>query len=77
MFRLLGLLCLPSVVLGQIFSLSDLQWTLKSQNGSIIVPASIPSQAHLDLLRAGVITEPVLGANGPLPNLLLPNVLDL
>ena len=54
----------PVKVLGGVFSLSDLQWTLKNANGSIVVPGSVPSQAHLDLLRAGVITEPLLGING-------------
>ena len=56
--------CLPSVVLGSVFSLSDLNWTLKNANGSIVIPGSVPSQAHLDLLRAGIITEPLLGING-------------
>lgn len=60
------LLCLSSSALGQKFSLSDLQWTLKSSNESIVVPGRVPSQAHLDLLNAGVITEPLLGANGEL-----------
>ncbi|EMD33740.1 glycoside hydrolase family 2 protein [Gelatoporia subvermispora B] len=53
----------PSLVLASVFSLSDLAWTLKNQNGSIVVPASIPSHVHLDLLKAGIITEPVLGIN--------------
>ncbi|KAJ7816754.1 glycoside hydrolase family 2 protein [Mycena olivaceomarginata] len=38
-----------------VFDLSGLDWTLINQNGSI--------SAHLDLLRAGVITEPLLGIN--------------
>jgi beta-mannosidase len=49
-----------------VFDLSGLDWTLINQNGSISVPGAIPSQAHLDLLRAGVITEPLLGINGQL-----------
>ena len=49
----------------QLFDLSSLQWTLKNQNGSIQIPASgPPSQAHLDLLRDGIITEPLFGING-------------
>jgi beta-mannosidase len=44
--------------------LSTLNWTLKNQNGSIVIPAYIPSQVHLDLLRAGIIDEPLLGTNG-------------
>ncbi|GLB44993.1 putative glycoside hydrolase family 2 protein [Lyophyllum shimeji] len=51
-------------VSGAIFDLAHLQWTLKNQNGSIQIPASgPPSQAHLDLMNAGIITEPLLGIN--------------
>ena len=64
LFKVFGALCLPIVCLAQKFSLSDLQWSLRNSNGSINVPAQVPSQAHLDLLRAGIITEPLLGANG-------------
>ena len=56
--------CLPVHVLGDVQSLSSLKWTLKNANGSIVVPAKVPSQAHLDLLEAGIITEPLLGING-------------
>jgi beta-mannosidase len=55
---------IPVLVYGEVLSLSGLHWTLKNQNGSIAIPAQIPSQAHLDLLRAGIITEPLLGING-------------
>lgn len=48
----------------EVLSLTSLSWTLKNQNGSIAIPAQVPSQAHLDLLRAGIITEPLLGING-------------
>lgn len=57
-------LYLPICVFGAILDLSELHWTLKNQNGSIAIPATIPSQAHLDLLKAGIITEPLLGING-------------
>lgn len=67
--RLLLFLLWPCYVLATIFDLSDLDWTLLNQNGSIAVPGSIPSQAHLDLVRAGVITEPLLGLNGALRSL--------
>ncbi|THH07222.1 hypothetical protein EW145_g3531 [Phellinidium pouzarii] len=60
---LLAALSLSALALAQKFSLSDLQWTLKNQNGSIVVPGQVPSQAHLDLFRAGIITEPLLEAN--------------
>ncbi|KAF8069886.1 glycoside hydrolase family 2 protein [Lyophyllum atratum] len=60
----LFLLSILSSVYAAIFDLSELQWTLKNKNGSIQIPASgPPSQAHLDLARAGVITEPLLGIN--------------
>ncbi|KAJ7187692.1 glycoside hydrolase family 2 protein [Mycena pura] len=54
---------LPCYVLAAVFDLSALDWTLINQNGSIVVPGTVPSQAHLDLARAGVITEPLLGFN--------------
>ncbi|KAF9069747.1 glycoside hydrolase family 2 protein [Rhodocollybia butyracea] len=46
-----------------IFDLSELSWSLKNENGSIVVPGKVPSQVHLDLLSAGVITEPLLEIN--------------
>ncbi|KAF7324564.1 Glycoside hydrolase family 2 protein [Mycena kentingensis (nom. inval.)] len=49
--------------LAAVFDLSTLDWTLRNQNGSITVPGKVPSQVHLDLARAGVITEPLLGDN--------------
>lgn len=52
-----------SPALAQVFDLSGLQWTLKNQNSSIIVPGSLPSQAHLDLFEAGIINDPLLGIN--------------
>lgn len=55
-------------VLGEVFNLADLDWTLRNQNGSVFIPASIPSQVHLDLLKAGIITEPLLGINGEYEN---------
>lgn len=61
----LVLLAASSVAFATLFDLSQLEWTLKNQNGSIHIPASgPPSQAHLDLLAAGLITEPLLGING-------------
>ncbi|KAH7925650.1 glycoside hydrolase family 2 protein [Leucogyrophana mollusca] len=56
--------CTPLPALSQqIFSLSALQWTLRNANGSIAVPGALPSQAHLDLFRAGVIGDPLVGVN--------------
>lgn len=40
-----------------------LHWSLSNANGSIVVPALFPSQAHLDLIKAGVISEPSIGLN--------------
>ncbi|KAF7369407.1 putative glycoside hydrolase family 2 protein [Mycena venus] len=54
---------LPSYAVATVFDLSALDWTLVNQNGSISVPGAVPSQAHLDLVSAGVITEPLLGIN--------------
>ncbi|PWN18176.1 glycoside hydrolase [Microstroma glucosiphilum] len=44
-------------------SADELQWWLTSYNGSISVPALFPSQAHLDVLSAGIIAEPSIGLN--------------
>ncbi|KAJ7229306.1 glycoside hydrolase family 2 protein [Mycena haematopus] len=54
---------LPWRIFAAVFDLATLDWTLRNQNGSIAIPATIPSQTHLDLTRAGVITEPLLGIN--------------
>ncbi|EIN11243.1 glycoside hydrolase family 2 protein [Punctularia strigosozonata HHB-11173 SS5] len=61
--QILNLLGLLPLALGEVFDLSQLSWSLSNQNGTIVIPASIPSQVHLDLLEAGVITEPLLGIN--------------
>ena len=58
----------PLFAWSEVFNLADLKWNLKNENGSISIPASIPSHAHLDLLKAGIITEPLLGINGQLRN---------
>ncbi|KAI0047743.1 glycoside hydrolase family 2 protein [Auriscalpium vulgare] len=61
--RFLSLALLPAVARAGVFSLSELQWSLTNQNRSIEVPGAVPSHVHLDLRRAGVITEPLLGIN--------------
>ncbi|KAJ7244378.1 glycoside hydrolase family 2 protein [Mycena haematopus] len=43
--------------------LSGSGWTLRSQNGSISVPASVPSLQYIDLHNAGVIGDPLYGLN--------------
>ncbi|KAI0081837.1 glycoside hydrolase [Panus rudis PR-1116 ss-1] len=55
--------CVLHIVHAEVLSLSGLQWSLHNQNGSIVVPGSVPSQVHLDLERADIITEPLLGIN--------------
>ena len=57
---------LSRAVAADVLSLSALDWSLSNANGSIVVPAHVPSQAHLDLFDAGIITEPLLGINGTL-----------
>ena len=54
----------PSLALGAFLDLGELQWTLKNVNGTIAIPATVPSQVHIDLQKAGIITEPLLGING-------------
>ena len=64
LFLLLAFGLWSDTVNGDVLSLSSLDWSLKNENGSIVIPAKVPSQAHLDLLDAGIITEPLLGING-------------
>lgn len=64
LFRAVFSASLPVLVFADIFSLSDLSWTLKNKNESIVVPAKVPSQAHLDLYAAGIIPDPLLEQNG-------------
>ncbi|KND02096.1 uncharacterized protein SPPG_02596 [Spizellomyces punctatus DAOM BR117] len=47
----------------QVLKLSELSWTVYNVNKSIIIPAVVPGQIHMDLLRAGVIEEPYVGSN--------------
>ncbi|EIW64193.1 glycoside hydrolase [Trametes versicolor FP-101664 SS1] len=47
----------------EVLSLSQLNWTLQNVEGQIKVSAQQPSQVHLDLTKANVITEPLLGIN--------------
>ena len=48
-------------VSADVVDLRGSKWTLQNSNGSINVPGSVPSQAHLDLYAAKVISEPYLG----------------
>lgn len=47
----------------RVIDLSGDGWTLKSQNGSISTPASIPSQQYIDLYTSGTIDDPLYGLN--------------
>lgn len=47
----------------KVIDLSGDGWTLKSQNGSISIPASIPSQQYIDLYASGTIADPLYGVN--------------
>jgi beta-mannosidase len=45
----------------KVIDLSTAQWTLSNPVYNISVPGSVPSQAHLDLYREGVIPDPYFG----------------
>lgn len=45
-----------------IFNLSDVSWTV-SNGVNATVPGKLPSYAHIDLLAAGVIDDPIYGFN--------------
>lgn len=45
----------------RVFDLSTAQWTLSNPVYNISIPGSVPSQAHLDLYREGVIPDPYFG----------------
>ncbi|KAJ6480152.1 family 2 glycoside hydrolase [Mycena sanguinolenta] len=47
----------------RVTDLSGSGWTLHSQNGSISVPASVPSLQYIDLYNAQVIGDPLYGLN--------------
>jgi beta-mannosidase len=55
------LCCLVSAE--KVLSLVGDDWTLTNSNGSISVPAHLPSQAHLDLFANGVIEDPYYNLN--------------
>lgn len=63
----LSIACIPTLVFADVFSLSNLSWTLRNANGSIVIPAKVPSQVHLDLFDAGIIGDPLLEQNGASP----------
>lgn len=64
LLQLLALASGAAFAAAEVLSLSELTWTLQNAEGKINVPAQQPSQVHLDLKNADVITEPLLGING-------------
>ena len=60
---LLALVFLPSVLAVERFSLDGNRWRLKNTNGSISIPARVPGVVHLDLLDAGLISDPLYRYN--------------
>lgn len=60
----LSVVCIPTLVFANVYSLSNLSWILRNGNGSIVIPAKVPSQAHLDLFDAGIIENPLFEQNG-------------
>ncbi|KAF9449648.1 glycoside hydrolase family 2 protein [Macrolepiota fuliginosa MF-IS2] len=64
----LSQLILPTLLaryaFADVVNTASLKWTLTNTNGTIKIPSTgPPNQAHLDLLNAGIITEPLLGIN--------------
>jgi beta-mannosidase len=60
---LLGLLA--EFASADVVNLASFKWTLTNANGTINIPSTgPPNEAHLDLVNAGIITEPLLGING-------------
>lgn len=44
----------------EVFDLGNSEWTLSSQPPNVTVPGFVPSHVHLDLLKAGVIDDPLV-----------------
>ena len=53
-----ALLLTTSVLSQNVIDLSGTDWTLENLPLNISVPGSVPSQAHLDLYAAQVISDP-------------------
>lgn len=47
----------------KLIDLNGSGWKLQDGNGSITVPATIPSQQYIDLLNAGIINDPLYAEN--------------
>ena len=55
----LGLSMIPMIIAQNVIDLSKSEWKLTNPPyNNISVPGAVPSQAHLDLYAAGVISDP-------------------
>ena len=55
----LGLFLTLTVIAQNVIDLSGSEWTLANPPyNNISVPGAVPSQAHLDLYAAGIISDP-------------------
>lgn len=55
----LGLAIIPMIVAQNLIDLSKSEWEVTNPPyNNISVPGAVPSQAHLDLYAAGVISDP-------------------
>jgi beta-mannosidase len=58
----LGLFAVAAVTSSKtIIDLGDERWILQNPSLNISVPGSVPSHAHLDLLKNKIIDEPTYG----------------
>ena len=56
----------PGVLSQNVIDLSGADWTLDNLPLNISVPGSVPSQVHLDLYAAQVISDPYAVTNLPM-----------
>ena len=61
-----ALLLTISVLSQNVIDLSETDWTLENLPLNISVPGSVPSQAHLDLYAAQVISDPYVVIRPPM-----------
>ena len=47
----------------KVLDLGGINWEVRSSNGSVVAPATVPGVVHTDLLAAGIIGEPYSGFN--------------
>lgn len=61
---LTGAFLLKNTTGQNVIDLGKANWTISDPGQNVSVAASLPSQAHLDLFAAGVISDPYYGLNG-------------